>query len=143
MSEIQETCVVGTPDDDAAEDAEDEADEERDTEELELEEAGVDDEIETRVLEVVTEAEDGVVVEDREIELVTFVLIELIATALAELERTKETEELVGADLEADDDTDVDAGIVEEGATMVPLTFLGIENAVPSFVDRYRATLFH
>ena len=136
MSEIQEACVVGTADDDAAEDADDEADEERDTEELELEEEGMDEDVDTRVLELVMEAEDETAVEDREIELVTFALFELIATVLAELERTEETEELIEADREAEDEVDVDTGIDEEGATMVPLTFLGIENAVPSFVDR-------
>jgi len=135
--------VVGNPDDDAAADADDEAEEERDTVELELEEAGEVEDDDNRMLELVTEAEDAVAVEDREIELVTFALIELIATVLAELERTEETEELIEADREAEDEVAADAGTNEDDATIVPLTFLGIENALPSFVDRYRATLFH
>jgi hypothetical protein len=140
---MQEDCVVGTADDDAAADAEDEAEDERDTDELELDDEGIDDDVDTRMLELVTDAEDEVAEEDRDTELVTLALIELVAMALAELERSEDTEELIEADREVEDEVDVDAGTEEEGATMVPFTFLGIANAPASPVDRYKATLFH
>jgi hypothetical protein len=140
---MQEDCVVGTADDDAAADAEDEAEDERDTDELELDDEGIDDDVDTRMLELVADVEDEVAEADRETELVTFALIELVAMALAELERSVETEELIEADRETDDEVEIDADTDEEGATIVPFTFLGIANAPPSFVDRYKATLFH
>jgi hypothetical protein len=124
-------------------DVEDDADEERDTFEPELDVGAVDDDVDTRMLELFTGTEDELAEEDRETELVVFRLTELVTTALAELERDEETEELVEVDREAEDEVDTDADTEEEGATMVPLTFLGIANAPPSFVDRYKATLFH
>jgi len=140
---MQEACVVGTADDDVEADAEEDADEDRDTVEPELMDEGMEDEVDTRILELVTDAEDDVAIEERETELVTFALIELATTALVELERDEETEELIEADREAEDEVEVDAGADEDGSTIVPLTFLGIANAPPSLVDRYRATLFH
>jgi hypothetical protein len=142
---MHEACVVGPADDDAAADAEDEADDARDMDEIELDDEGIDDDVDTRMLELVTDAVDEVAEEDRETELVTFVLLEMVAMALAlaELERDKETEGLIEADREAEDEVEVDAGTDEEGATIVPFTFLGIAKAPPSPVDRYKATLFH
>ena len=133
--------MVGTADDEVEADAEEDADEDRNTDEPELMDEGMEDKVDTRMLELVTDAEDEMAVEDRETELVTFALIELVTTALVELERDEETEELIDVDRETEDE--VDAGAAEEGATIVPLTFLGIANAPASLVDRYRATLFH
>jgi hypothetical protein len=140
---MHEACVVGPADDDAAADAEDEADDARDMDEIELDDEGIDDDVDTRMLELFADVEDEVAEADRETELVTFALIELVAMALAELERSVETEELIEADRETDDEVEIDADTDEEGATIVPFTFLGIANAPPSFVDRYKATLFH
>jgi hypothetical protein len=124
-------------------DAEDNADEERDTDEPELDVGTVDDDVDTRMLELFTGAEDEPAEEDRDTELVIFTLTELVATALTELERDEAIEELIEPDRDAEDEVDIDADTDEEAATMVPLTFLGMTNAPPSFVDRYRATLFH
>lgn len=140
---MHEACVVGTADDDAAADAEDEADDARDMDEIELADEGIDDDVDTRMLEIVADVEDEVAEADRETELVTFALVELVATALAELEESEELDRLVEADREADDEVEIDAGIDEVGAMIVPFTFLGIANAPPSLVDRYKATLFH
>lgn len=89
-------------------------------------------------------AEDEMTNADLDIELVTFAVLELELIAPAKLDRDEEeAEELIDTDFEAEDEVEVDAGADDDRVTIVPLTFLGIANALPSFVDRYKAILFH
>jgi hypothetical protein len=148
MSDIQEASATEADevevletiaDDEAAEQlAEEVAEEVRDEAEDEVDPEDVVDELEDREREELP-VEDADP-EDRDDEIET--LLEL-AEGLAE--RETELDMLVEAGLLIELETEMEAAIDddEEGAVMVPLTFLGSEKPSVSPDDRYSATLFH